>query len=262
MAGAGPEGRITFWYRVRHGAQRVDFQRIWNGPPYAVDYLDGEGGDLVISFSSIGHDPARRPSPEFVATAIGRGMQGPPRRALFVMDQSRSWANADGFAEALRGALERVQSGAPVRRVVTMGMSMGGFCALAAAQVIPVDAVLAFSPQWSVVPGVIPDEARWASWTDALPPVRWPTAPLPENGWACLFHGAQDDLPHAMRFPEQTGLDHLIFPDLGHSDLVAHLKARGALGGLVEAALQGDRRRLLRIVSSARGVSRQRYLRA
>ncbi|MDV7271971.1 hypothetical protein RYZ20_13835 [Thioclava sp. A2] len=236
----------------------MEFERIWSKRPYAVDFLDGEGGDLVISFSSVGHDPSRLPSPEFVATAIGRGAHGPPRRALFVMDESRSWANAEGFAEALLSALATVRSRAPVDRIVAMGVSMGGFCALAASQVIPVDAVLAFSPQWSVVPDVVPDERRWSIWTENLPPVRWRTAPLPETAWVCLFHGAKDDMAQAAQFPAGAGLDHLIFPDHGHSDLVDHLKERGALAGMLDATLRHDRRRLLRIVASAGGRRRGR----
>ena len=44
-----------------------------------------------------------------------------------------------------------------------MGLSMGGFCALVAARIVPVDVVLAFGPQWSVVPGIVPGEERWWS---------------------------------------------------------------------------------------------------
>ena len=176
---------------------------------------------------------------------------------MFVMDQSRSWANHPGFAPALTGALARLPRS--VRRVATMGLSMGGFSALAAARVIAVDTVLAFSPQWSVVPGIVPGETRWTEWASRLPPPVWPTAPLPDTGWTCLFHGARDDMAHAVRFPLRQGVDHLIFPGLGHSDLVPHLKARGVLAGLTEAALAHDRRRLLRIAASAGGVRRDRF---
>lgn len=232
----------------------MQFERIWDAAPYAIDHVEGGGEDLVIAFSSVGHDPLRPPSPEFVATAVGRG--GVARRALFVMDQSRSWANAPGLEAALQGAVAQVAARGPVRRIVTMGLSMGGFAALVAAQVLPVDAVLAFSPQWSVAPDM--GEARWPDWTSALPPVRWPVAPMPDRGQVYLFHGAVDDLPQALSFPMRAGVDHLIFPYLGHSDLVPHLKARGGLAGLVDAAVQGDRRRLLRIAGAAGGVARRR----
>lgn len=235
-------------------ATSLPFERLWNNPPWTVYFLDGPGDDLVIAFSSIGHDPTRAPSPEFVGTATANGT----RRALFVMDTSRSWANDSGFEQALSCSLETVLARKPAARIATIGLSMGAFSALVAAQLLPVDVVLAFGPQWSIAPGVVPDEARWQRWTGALPLLRWPTAPLPARGHAYLFHGAQDDLPQALPFPQQPGTDHILFPDLGHSDLVPHLKARGALTGLLDAALDGDRRRLLRIAASAGGLLRQR----
>lgn len=225
-------------------------ERLWSTPPLLIDLRDGVGSDLIIAFASVGHDPARAPSPEFVNATAGR-------RALFVQDASRSWANDPGFAPALQAAFATVTARAPVRRVLAMGLSMGGFCALVAAQILPVDVVLAFGPQWSVVPGVVPGEDRWTRWTTGLEITRWPVAPLPARGWACLFHGGRDDLPHALRFALQPGTDQLIFPDLGHSDLMAHLKAKGGLTGLIDAALAGDRRRLLRIATSAGGIRRK-----
>lgn len=139
-----------------------------------------------------------------------------------------------------------------------MGLSMGAFSALVGAQVLAIDVVLAFGPQYAVGPGGVPGETRWAEWTTKLTSPRWPTAPLPSRGWTCLFHGGLDDLPHALRFPAQAGVDQLIFPTLGHSDLMDHLKANGGLSGLIEAALAGDRRRLLRISGAAGGVQRRR----
>ncbi|WP_323038584.1 hypothetical protein [Gemmobacter sp.] len=232
------------------------FERLCDAPPVTVDFVDGAGGDLVIAFASVGHDPGRAPSAEFVATATGRGTVAAGRRALFVMDDSRSWANAPGLAPALHAALAQVQARAPVTRIATIGLSMGAFSALVAARILPVDVVLAFGPQWSAVPGVVPGETRWARWTAALPPVIWPVAPVGAARWTCLFHGMADDLPQAQPFPPVPGVDHLLFPGLGHSDLVPHLKARGALAGMMQAALAGDRRRLLRIVAGAGGVRR------
>lgn len=234
----------------------MTFERIWDRAPFTVDYLDGTGADLAISFASVGHDAGRTPSPEFVGTASGRGGAHPHRRALFFSDASRSWANHPGFAPAVLGALALVDMRAPVRRIVTLGLSMGAFSALAAARIVPVDVVLAFGPQWSVTSE---QDQRWSRWTKALPPLIWPTAPLPPRGWTCLFHGAADDFAQAQGFPITAGVDHLLFPDLGHSDLMAHLKARGVLPGLLDAAFAKDRRRLLRIAASAGAVPRRRF---
>lgn len=237
------------------------FERLWDRPPFAVDYLAGaaESGDLVIAFSSVGHDAGRPPSPEFVATAIGRGTKAPPRHALFVMDAGRGWASDPGFAPALLDAVATVRARATVARIVCVGLSMGGFAALAAMQVLPVTAALAFGPQFRAT-GRPPD--RWSQWTDRISAdTPYPTAPLPGpgHGWACLFHGLQDDTAEAMAFAVQRGTDQLLFAGQTHSGLVAHLKARGVLAGLVEAALQGDRRRLLRIAASAGG-ERRRFI--
>ena len=70
------------------------------------------------------------------------------------------------------------------------------------------------------------------------------------------MHGLADDAAQAMAFPMRKGVDHLLFAGLAHSELAPHLKARGGLQGLVEAALAGDRRRLLRIASGAGGLRR------
>ncbi len=151
-------------------------QRIYDVAPFAVDFIDSDGPDLAIAFASVGHDSARAPSPEFVATASGQCR----RRALFVSDASRSWANHPGFEAAVLTAVNWVAARAPLGRVATLGLSMGGFSALVAAQVVPVDAVLAFGPQYSVAPGF--GEGRWSEWTKTLPPLRWPVAPLPRSG--------------------------------------------------------------------------------
>ena len=242
-------------------------RRLYDTPPFAIDYLDGAGSDLVIAFSSIGHDPSRPPSPEFVATATGRGTgrgNGPnPRRALFVMDANRSWASDPGFAAALLHAVETVRAMGPISRIACIGLSMGGVAALAAMQILPIDATLAFGPQRSPL---LPGETRWADWTarlDRLDPDgggrRRLVAPLPGagQGWACLFHGMLDDTAQAMAFPLSPGTDHFLFADQSHSSLVPHLKARGVLAGLMEAALAGDRRRLIRIAVAAGGVRRR-----
>lgn len=235
------------------------FCRLWDQAGLTVDAVEGSGPDLVIAFASVGQDAARPPAPEFVATATGRGTAAFPRRALFVGDATRSWASHPGFAPALVATVDQLRARAPVARIATVGLSMGAYAALAAMQVLTVDVALAFGPQYSVRDGIGPAEPRWARWTARLPPAPYPTAPLPAagQGWACLFHGAQDDLAQAMAFPLQAGTDHLLFAGLTHSGLVPHLKARGALAGLMEAALAADRRRLLRIAASA-GAQRRR----
>jgi pimeloyl-ACP methyl ester carboxylesterase len=230
---------------------RPELATVLDAPPFHVVGIDGGSGDLVVSFASIGHDPARAPSPEFVASASAGG-----RGALFVSDESRSWANAPGFA----GVLETLRPRCAGRKVIAVGQSMGAFAALVAGTVLPVQAILAFGPQYSVSPIHPVRETRWQDWTLRIRTFAYPTAPLPEGPQITLFHGLLDDRAQAFAFPERAGVDHLLFPDLDHSGLVQALKTRGVLAGLIDASLSGDRRRLLRIASSAGGIQRRKGL--
>lgn len=215
--------------------------------PWGVDGIPGTGESLVLSFASIGHDPARAPSPEFVATATAAG-----RPALFISDESRSWGRAPGLPEALDAALAALFPGTRPARVAAIGQSMGAVLALRAASLLPVDCVLAFGPQSFLGP---PD-ARWSPWSASAAPLSLPDWPATTR--VTLFHGLADDGAQAAGFPPRPGTDHVLFPGLGHSALCPHLKARGVLAGLLDAALAGDRRRLLRIAASAGGRLRQR----
>jgi pimeloyl-ACP methyl ester carboxylesterase len=221
-------------------------------PPYAALFLPGPGDSLVISFASIGHDPARAPSPEFLGSASAES-----RPVLVLTDASRSWTNAPGFAETLQDAVNHVKSRQTITRTLLIGQSMGAFAALVAATLIPADAVLAIGPQYSVDPALQP-ENRWAGWTRQIPTFRHPTAPFAQGPRITLMHGMADDLPQALAFPQRKGVDHILFPGLTHSTLAPHLKQRGCLPGLIDAALSADRRRLLRILASAGGQRRDR----
>lgn len=211
--------------------------------PFAAGLVGGTGDCLVIAFSSIGHDPTRMPAPEFMRMATGQG-----RPALFFRDQSRSWASKAGWAEALQHAVSEAKAGHDIRRVVTLGTSMGAVSALRAAEILPVDAVLALGPQHDLA-----REPRWAEWTQSL---TIPPTPLPEGPWIVLAHGMVDDADQALRFPARKGVDHLLFDGISHSGLGAHLKAHG-LQGMVDALATGDRRRLLRLMQAVGGLRRQ-----
>lgn len=215
--------------------------------PYHIQGIAGGSQDLVIAFASVGHDPTRPPSPEFVRAATARD-----RPALFVMDEARSWATAEGFDAALRGALTTLQARQKITRILAIGSSMGAFAALRAAQTLPVTAVLAISPQYHPAASW---ETRWPDWTQRLPETL--TAPLPQGPYLCLMHGMQDDAAQATLFPPQKGCDRILFADQSHATLAAHLKARGLVEGLIDATLEKDRRRLLRILQGAGGQKRQ-----
>ena len=223
------------------------FETFVTRPPYHIRGIAGGSEDLVIAFASIGHDPSRAPSPEFACSATARD-----RSVLFVMDEARSWATAEGFDDALRDALETLQARQKITRILAIGASMGAFAALRAAQSLPITAVLAISPQYHPATKW---EPRWRDWAQTLPETL--TAPLPQSPYLCLMHGLQDDAAQAKLFPPQKGCDHIVFANQAHATMAPHLKARGLLEGLIDAALSQDRRCLLRILQGAGGKRRQ-----
>lgn len=209
-------------------------------PPWRVAITDGTGDDLVLAFSSIGHDPDQTPSPEFVSSARAGN-----RRALFFMDARRSWGLDPVFPEILHTALA---AAGPAQRTLAIGSSMGAVCALRAGTHVPLQTILALGPQSHL------HDPRWHALTHRLSDPGPP--PLPPKVWTILCHALADDRDQALGFPATSGVDHLLFPSLTHARLAPHLKQRGLLKGLIDAALTADRRRTLRILASAGGVRR------
>ena len=218
----------------------MTLETLIDAPPWRVAIADGTGDAMVLAFSSIGHDAGRMPSPEFVASARAGN-----RRALFFMDESRSFGLDPGFPALLQAAL---RAAGPTRQTLAIGSSMGAACALRAATHIPLDAIIALGPQSRL------HDPRWQRWTTRLvdpgPPSFTP------NTWTILCHGLVDDRDQAMAFPTAPRVDHLLFPALTHARLAPHLRERGLLQGLIDAALTPDRRRILRILASAGAVRR------
>lgn len=213
-----------------------------DAPPWRVDIAPGSGTDLILAFASIGHDPSRPPPPEFVASSRGKD-----RTALFFMDAARNWGLDPAFPGVIRRALA---AAGPANRRLAIGSSMGASMALRAAALVPLEAVIAIGPQSQLA------DPRWTHWTRRLTDPGPP--PLAQDTWTILLHALDDDRDQAMGFPQQPGTDHILFPGLTHSRLGPYLKERGLLLGLIDAALTRDRRRLLRIVTSAGGVQRRK----
>ncbi len=229
------------------------FETLWDKAPPRILALPGATETLVIAFASIGHDASRPPSPEFVGTATADDWP-----ALLVMDASRSRANAPDFAPSLKSAVERIRARHPISRVVAIGQSIGGFAALVAASLMPIDMVLAFGPQSSIDPASRPEETRWREWTARVVPLKTARAPLTPGTRTIPLHGLHNDRFQALGFPQTPGVDHILFPDLIHSALGPHLKQRGVLDGLLGSAIADNRRTMRRIAAGAGGILRQK----
>lgn len=228
------------------------------GPIRAV-YAEGQGTDLVISFSSIGRHSRDPAQVEFIGSAIGTNR----RHALFVTDENRSWANAPEFVTALTRALEILRARCEIERIAAIGYSMGGFCALAAQTFIPINVIIAIAPQYSIMPRHVSD-LRWRKFARRIErPFAFPVAPLlrgKNRPRVILLHAMKDDLVQASAFAEGPRIFNFLFPEQEHAGLAQYLKSTGQLAPLIDAAIEGDRRAVVRAVRRAGGDFRARVL--
>jgi pimeloyl-ACP methyl ester carboxylesterase len=190
-------------------------------------------GSVLLSFTGIGHamggiDVQR---PEFFAS--GRRFDS----VIFVTDKRRSWGNAVDFALVERVIAGRIAG----KRLFAIGNSMGGFLAILASRHLPIEAVVAFCPQYSVRAEDAPWEDRWAEYRDAIGDWRVPNLDgcFGEDVRYCIFSGGAGlDGRQARLFPVRRNIDHVLAPAWGHN-VAKFLKAQGKLAQAIEAGFVG-----------------------
>lgn len=203
-----------------------------------VSYLPGSTGVAVVAFTGIGHAMGAIQTEEF-RRALGSDRGQARHAAIFVIDRERRWYNdgiASPIAECVNGLMRRLG----VRRCVTLGNSMGGFGAIVfARRLADCSGAIAFCPQSSVDPAIVPFETRWTEWRASIR--RWEirdavTEIAPGIAYD-LFFGADDqtDALHEARF-SAAGCERLRIhrvANCGH-DVSLHLKAQGRLRETIE----------------------------
>ena len=196
------------------------------------------GGDraLFVAFTGIGHRLGAMQREEFVRMAQAGGEHS----VLIVQDKTRSWYNEPSFAEKLQPIV--AEWGARCAKIVTIGNSMGGFGAIVFAGLLDADVAIAFSPQFSVSPSVLPKESRWTEYTSQIKEFVYDDAGsriVP----GCEYYIFQGDggknWYHVGRFPLLPNVHQFVIRD-GPHNLAAILKSRGFLSKVVAACATGD----------------------
>ena len=176
-----------------------------------------------------------------------------PAKKIFVRDLEQSWyqmglrgiaSDVDGLTAYFRDVI-RSQS---VRRVVTVGNSMGGYASLLFGALLNVDAVLAFSPRTYLSFGksLLTLDFRWrrqvakarrANKNPIYLDLRRVMQTTVRKGTYHLHYSADDfrDTLHALNM-RGTGVDLVRHPQGGHV-LVKHLRDSGELKRALEKAL-------------------------
>ena len=210
--------------------------------PLSVQYLAGRGTRLVVSFAGVGKSRKQTPPREFVGSASGGG----ENHVLFISDQSRSWMNGPGVADAILRPVTSYCEANGITEVVALGNSMGGFSAIVLADLMPIRTVIALSPQFSVHPDLVPEENRWGYHRQRID--HWTFRDVgaldQSRTQYFIFHGdAHQEAVHWARFPDHSQLHHFIVLGEGHR-LAFALRKRKVLRRIVKAMIAGKSRRV------------------
>ncbi len=194
-----------------------------------------ESGAVLLSFTGIGHGMGgiNVQKPEFFGA--GRSFDN----TIFISDKTRSWANSLDFDLIARCIAPYVGN----RHLHAIGNSMGGFNSIIASHFLPIAKVIAFAPQFSVNPLVVPWEKRWKKYVSNITDFRFDTVEpcMNDRTTYYIFSGGEgDDYRHACLFPVRHNVHHYSFKGIFH-DVGKELKEKGALTGVIHACL-GDNR--------------------
>lgn len=214
------------WHKRRRRVdRRPEPKKIFSNKYLRVTSLGNpDAGRLFICFTGIKQKMGGIGSEEFVgATAL------PGSSALFVHDLTRSWYNAFD-PDLLRDVLMPRMAG---KVVVTIGNSMGGFGAILATRLFPVATAIAFAPQFSVHPHIVPHETRWREYTRKIREYRHRSLAEAFTSSTRIYTINGDaDARHWERFPRAANCEHLLVDNTGHDPAMAVKKA-GVLSTLI-----------------------------
>lgn len=200
----------------------------------------GSSRRLVVVFSSVGHGPNTPPILEFARSATADGRDN----AVFIADPQRSWLNAPGLIEDIVEVIEAAREEVGADETVTLGYSMGGFAALVIGGFVPVQAALAFSPQMSIDPALVPDEGRWARYRSRIEAIRIRcAADLMAAGTAhhIVMGMSRLEKPQTRLLPQAANTNLYFLPGARH-DTATRIKQAGILPEVVHLAFarRGD----------------------
>ena len=177
---------------------------------------DGSNTVLVVCFSGVGENTARDPAFNFAASAT----QGGKNTVLYIADPNRTWLNADGLIEGICERVLRKAKEIGATRIVTLGHSMGGFSALVIAGMVNADVSIAFSPQLSIDPAVVPKERRWKEYRRKIDQIKVSKAGdyLNDSCTYYVFFGTHPrEAPQRNHLPKAANVKLFMIPGVNHN---------------------------------------------
>jgi hypothetical protein len=204
---------------------------------FTITHLPGDSPIAVVAFAGISAGLGGLQIEEF-----RKSLAGLTHSAYFVIEKTPRWYNGTfaSIGAALRDFLAR--DGA--REIVTLGNSMGGFGAIAFAAHLPgCTRAVAFGPQSSVHPYLVPFEDRWMELRRPIGAWEIPDAVSqlsPEVAYTVII-GADEprDVQHAARLAAASSQVRVLqVQGCGH-EVGAAIKAQGAIVPLLDELISG-----------------------
>lgn len=203
-------------------------RRLW------VWWHKGTSRRLVVVFSSVGHGPDTPPVLEFAQSATAGGRDS----AVFIGDPQRTWLNAPQLIEEIVEVIEAARDEIGATETVTLGYSMGGFAALVIGGFVPVHVALAFSPQMSIDPALVPDEGRWKRYRRRIGALRIHRATdhmSAETEHTIIMGSSRLEKPQVRLLPRAANVATHFLPGTQH-DTAPRIKMAGLLPDVLDHA--------------------------
>ena len=210
--------------------------------------INGTSDRLLISMSSIGDTDDDQPVPQFMSIANGTS-----DTVLFISDPRRSWLSRPGIIDEIKAVIETEAARVNAQQIGIFGGSMGGFSALAMPAFTNIQVAIAFSPQFSVDPAVVPEETRWMDLRQQIPAFAISNIADVMNDTTryYLFFGRHQSEVHQRRLVRtMPNLQFYVMPNTSHNTALRMKKAQVLLP-VLKACLKGHHKELNKIMTNS-----------
>ena len=137
---------------------------------------------------------------------------------IWITDKKRSWGNNLNIKK-ISSAVKKFSEN---RKIYIIGNSMGGFLAILFSKFLEAKKVIAFSPQFSVCPDIVPDEKRWMNHRQFIDEYRYKdlSDSFDRNTKYALLigDGQHEDIHYSkfIKFSSLSNIELIRFNDTGH----------------------------------------------
>ena len=154
---------------------------------------------------------------------------------IWITDKKRSWGNNLNIKK-ISSAVKKFSES---RKIYIIGNSMGGFLAILFSKFLEAKKVIAFSPQISVCPDIVPDEKRWMNHRQSIDEYRYKdlSDSFDRNTKYALLigDGQHEDIHYSkfIKFSSLSNIELIRFNDTGHK-VASNLKDLNLLNQFID----------------------------